>query len=87
MLLVLVLVQATGCGPLAERTEESESPATTVEGTSDPGTGEGTSSAAAGAPEERFAFDCYDVQTSDGGVARLRFDHLRGCWQVDALYD
>ena len=39
------------------------------------------------APEERFAFDCYDVQTSDGGVARLRFDHLRGCWQVDALYD
>jgi len=27
------------------------------------------------------------VQTSDGGVARLRFDHLRGCWQVDALYD
>ena len=39
------------------------------------------------APEERFAFDCYDVQTSDGGVARLRFDHVRRCWQIDALYD
>jgi protein ImuB len=38
-------------------------------------------------PERRFAYDYYDVQTSDGTLARLRFDHVRGLWQVDALYD
>jgi protein ImuB len=37
--------------------------------------------------EGRFAFDHFDVQTSDGTVARLRFDHRRRCWQIDALYD
>jgi protein ImuB len=36
---------------------------------------------------ERFAFDHYDVVTSDGTAARLRFDSLRGCWEVDAIYD
>ena len=38
-------------------------------------------------PEQRFAFDSFDVQTSDGGVARLRLDHMRRCWQIDAVYD
>jgi protein ImuB len=38
-------------------------------------------------PERRFAYDYYDVQTSDGTLARLRFDHVRGLWQVDAIYD
>jgi len=38
-------------------------------------------------PEERFALDCFDVQTSDGTVARLRFDHVRKIWQIDAVYD
>ncbi len=37
--------------------------------------------------EGRFAFDSWDVQTSDGCVARLRFDHVRRLWQIDALYD
>jgi protein ImuB len=37
--------------------------------------------------EERFAFDSFDVQTSDGGVARLRLDHVRRQWQIDAVYD
>jgi protein ImuB len=36
---------------------------------------------------ERFAFEHYDVATSDGTAARLRFDPLRACWEVDALYD
>jgi protein ImuB len=39
------------------------------------------------APEERFAYDCFDVQTSDGTVSRLRFDHVRKIWQIDAVYD
>jgi len=39
------------------------------------------------APEERFAYDCFDVQTSDGTVARLRLDHIRKIWQIDAVYD
>jgi len=38
-------------------------------------------------PEDRFAFDSFDVQTADGTVARLRFDHLRKRWQIDAVYD
>jgi protein ImuB len=37
--------------------------------------------------EERFAFDHYDVVTEDGAAARLRFDPLRGRWEVDAIYD
>jgi len=37
--------------------------------------------------EEHFAFDSYDVQTADGTVSRLRFDHLRKHWQIDAVYD
>ncbi len=38
-------------------------------------------------PEERFAFDQFDVQSEDGVVVRLRFDHVRREWQIDALYD
>jgi protein ImuB len=38
-------------------------------------------------PEERFALDCFDVQTSDGTVSRLRFDRVRKTWQIDAVYD
>ena len=37
--------------------------------------------------EERFAFDHFDVQTSDGLVVRLRRDLITGCWQIDAVYD
>jgi protein ImuB len=37
--------------------------------------------------EDHFAFDSFDVQTADGTVARLRFDHLRKRWQIDAVYD
>jgi len=40
-----------------------------------------------GNPEGRFAVDHYDVQISDGSVARLRHDRLRHTWSVDALYD
>jgi hypothetical protein len=38
-------------------------------------------------PEHRFAYDYYDVQTSDGTLSRLRFDHLRRRWEIDAIYD
>lgn len=38
-------------------------------------------------PESRYAYDYFDVQTSDGTLARLRFDHLNRCWHVDAVYD
>jgi len=38
-------------------------------------------------PEERFAYDCFDVQTSDGMVSRLRLDRIRRIWQIDAVYD
>jgi protein ImuB len=38
-------------------------------------------------PEERFAFDQFDVQSEDGVVVRLRFDHVRREWQIDAVYD
>jgi protein ImuB len=38
-------------------------------------------------PEERFAFDHFDVQSEDGVVVRLRFDHIRREWQIDAIYD
>ena len=37
--------------------------------------------------EERFAFDHYDVVTSDGTAARLRYDPRRCAWEVDAIYD
>jgi len=37
--------------------------------------------------EQRFAFDAYDVATSDGLLVRLRYDHLRRIWEIDALYD
>ena len=37
--------------------------------------------------EQRFAYDYFDVQTSDGSVARLRFDHLEQRWQIDGVYD
>jgi protein ImuB len=37
--------------------------------------------------EQRFAYDYFDVQTSDGSVARLRFDHLGRNWQIDGVYD
>jgi protein ImuB len=39
------------------------------------------------APEERFAYDCFDVQTSDGTVSRLRLDRVKKIWQIDAVYD
>jgi hypothetical protein len=38
-------------------------------------------------PEGRFAFDHFDVHTSDGLVVRLRLDRLRSVWHVDAVYD
>ena len=37
--------------------------------------------------EQRFAFDAFDVATSDGLLVRLRYDRLRRAWAVDALYD
>jgi len=37
--------------------------------------------------EQRFAYDYFDVQTSDGSLARLRFDHLEQRWQIDGVYD
>jgi protein ImuB len=37
--------------------------------------------------EGRFAFDHFDVLTSDGCVSRLRFDHVARSWQIDGLYD
>jgi protein ImuB len=37
--------------------------------------------------EQRFAFDSFDIQTSDGIVARLRLDHIRKTWHIDAVYD
>jgi protein ImuB len=38
-------------------------------------------------PEERFAYDSFDIQTSDGTVSRLRLDRVRKIWQIDAVYD
>ncbi len=37
--------------------------------------------------EERFAYDSFDVQTSDGTLARLRYDHRTRVWEIDAIYD
>jgi len=38
-------------------------------------------------PESRYAYDYFDVQTSDGTLARLRFDHVARRWHFDAVYD
>lgn len=38
-------------------------------------------------PEERFAFDGFDVETEDGVVVRLRFDHVQRTWQIESVYD
>jgi protein ImuB len=38
-------------------------------------------------PDERFAFDHYDVATADGWVVRLRLDLLRRRWEIDGVYD
>jgi protein ImuB len=37
--------------------------------------------------EHRFAFDSFDVATSDGLLVRLRYDRTRRAWEIDALYD
>jgi len=37
--------------------------------------------------EERFAFDHFDVQMSDGLVVRLCFDWMNRVWQIDGIYD
>ncbi len=37
--------------------------------------------------EERWAFDHFDVQTSDGLVVRLRYDWTHRTWQIDGVYD
>jgi protein ImuB len=38
-------------------------------------------------PDERFAFDHYDVATADGLVVRLRLDLLTRHWEIDGVYD
>jgi hypothetical protein len=35
----------------------------------------------------RYAFDHYDVQTSDGNVVRLRRDLVRERWEIDGVFD
>lgn len=37
--------------------------------------------------ERHFSFDSFDVATSDGLLVRLRYDHTRRTWEIDALYD
>ncbi|MEE2663956.1 MAG: DNA polymerase Y family protein [Myxococcota bacterium] len=37
--------------------------------------------------EGRYALDHYDIQVSDGIVARLCFDWVEHSWRIDALYD
>ena len=37
--------------------------------------------------DERYAFDHYDVATSDGSVFRLRRDLLRERWEIDGVFD
>ena len=37
--------------------------------------------------ENRYAFDHFDVQTSDGWVVRLRHDWTDRGWQIDGVYD
>ena len=38
-------------------------------------------------PERRHAFDHWDVETSDGTLARLRHDRITQCWEIDGIYD
>ncbi len=38
-------------------------------------------------PEAHFAFDHFDVQTSEGALVRLRYDAVERRWSVDAVYD
>ncbi len=37
--------------------------------------------------EGRFAYDSFDIQTSDGTVSRLRLDYIHKTWHIDAVYD
>jgi protein ImuB len=37
--------------------------------------------------DARYAFDHYDVHTSDGNVVRLRRDLLRERWEIDGVFD
>jgi protein ImuB len=37
--------------------------------------------------EGRFAYDSFDIQTSDGTVCRLRLDYIHKTWHIDAVYD
>ena len=37
--------------------------------------------------EARFAYDSFDIQTSDGTVSRLRLDYIHKTWHIDAVYD
>jgi len=37
--------------------------------------------------EGRFAYDSFDIQTSDGTLIRLRLDRVRKHWEIDAVYD
>jgi protein ImuB len=37
--------------------------------------------------DARYAFDHYDVQTSDGNVVRLRWDLLHERWEIDGVFD
>ncbi len=36
---------------------------------------------------KHFAYDSFDLQTSDGALTRLRFDLIHETWHVDAVYD
>jgi protein ImuB len=38
-------------------------------------------------PDAHHAYDHYDVLTSDGTLSRLRFDHRKRLWHIDAVYD
>ena len=38
-------------------------------------------------PDRHHAFDHWDVETSDGSVARLRHDRTTHRWEIDGLYD
>jgi len=38
-------------------------------------------------PEKRHAFDHWDVETSDGTLARLRHDRITQRWEIDGIYD
>jgi protein ImuB len=37
--------------------------------------------------DRRFAFDSFDIATAEGLLLRLRYDHVRRAWEIDALYD